>query len=191
MIDTRTGEITEPAKALATAEKSSVSVISMLETAKVWLATAVDVTGPEEIAAAKAQIRTAEVYAKELGLSKEIQQDAQEMVRRAEYALSKAIRKGQDEGTVNSQGQGSAGTWGPGKERRSPNPTTTEAPKVYDFLPNGSDRAHSAVLAEVAPKRIYLSLIYRAWNARRSGKTMRFIRVNSPSGGLVPIPEPR
>lgn len=40
-------------------------------------------------------------------------------------------------------------------------------------------------------KRIQLSLIYRAWNARRAGKTMRFIRVNSPSGGLVPVPEPR
>lgn len=39
-------------------------------------------------------------------------------------------------------------------------------------------------------KRIYLSLIYRAWNARRAGKTMRFIRVNSPSGGLVPIHDP-
>lgn len=44
---------------------------------------------------------------------------------------------------------------------------------------------------EALSKRIYLSLIYRAWNARRAGKTMRFIRVNSPAGGLVPIPEPR
>lgn len=44
---------------------------------------------------------------------------------------------------------------------------------------------------EVLSKRIYLSLIYRAWNARRAGKSMRFIRVNSPAGGLVPIPELR
>jgi len=40
-------------------------------------------------------------------------------------------------------------------------------------------------------KHIYLSLIYRAWNTRRAGKTMRFIRVNSPAGGLVPVVEPR
>lgn len=40
-------------------------------------------------------------------------------------------------------------------------------------------------------KRIYLSLIYRAWNARRAGRTMRFIRVNSPAGGLVPVPDPK
>lgn len=44
---------------------------------------------------------------------------------------------------------------------------------------------------EVLSKRIYLSLIYRAWNTRREGKSMRFMRVNSPAGGLVPIPEPR
>ena len=44
---------------------------------------------------------------------------------------------------------------------------------------------------ERMPKRVYLSLIYRAWNTRRDGKTMRFIRVNSPAGGLVPVPEPK
>lgn len=44
---------------------------------------------------------------------------------------------------------------------------------------------------ERLPKRVYLSLIFRAWNARRAGKTMRFIRISSPAGGLVPIPEPR
>lgn len=44
---------------------------------------------------------------------------------------------------------------------------------------------------ERLPRRTYLSLIYRAWNARRAGKSMRFIRVNSPKGGLVPIPEPK
>lgn len=44
---------------------------------------------------------------------------------------------------------------------------------------------------ERLPKRAYLSLIYRAWNARRAGKTMRTIRVNSAAGGLIPIPEPK
>lgn len=44
---------------------------------------------------------------------------------------------------------------------------------------------------ETLSRRIYLSLIYRAWNTRRAGKTMRYIRVNSPAGGLVPIPEPK
>ncbi len=86
-------------------DKTAASVVTVLENAKSWLATAVVMTGPEEIAAAKAHIRTAEIYARELHLSKDIQQDAQEMVRRAEYALGKAIRKGQEEGTIRTQGQ--------------------------------------------------------------------------------------
>lgn len=43
---------------------------------------------------------------------------------------------------------------------------------------------------QVMPKLVYLSLIYRTWNARRKGQEMRMIRVNSPVGGLVPVPKP-
>lgn len=85
---------------IVTIDKNAVSVVSMLEKAKTWLATAVDATGPEEIAAAKAQIRTAEVYARELHLSKEIQDDAAELVRRAEYAVNRSIRLGQERGEI-------------------------------------------------------------------------------------------
>lgn len=84
---------------------SEIAVSSYLEQARDWLAKAVDETGPEQIAAAKAEIATAAEATKQLGLSKEIQLDAQEMVRRAEYALGKAIRKGQEEGTVRRNGQ--------------------------------------------------------------------------------------
>jgi hypothetical protein len=44
---------------------------------------------------------------------------------------------------------------------------------------------------ERVPKRAYLSAIYRAWNARRRGQTLRIIKINSAAGGLVPIPEPK
>lgn len=44
---------------------------------------------------------------------------------------------------------------------------------------------------EKLTRSVQMSLIFRAWNARRSHKTMRFIRVNSPAGGLVSIPEPK
>lgn len=83
-----------------------VAVSTYLEYAKTWLATAVETTGPEQIAMARAEIATAAEATKQLHLSKEIQLDAQEMVRRAEYALGKAIRKGQAEGTVRSKGNG-------------------------------------------------------------------------------------
>lgn len=37
----------------------------------------------------------------------------------------------------------------------------------------------------------YLSAIYRAWNYRRGGKSLRVIKIASPSGGMIPIPEPK
>lgn len=98
-----------PINTLAVAQQSKaiqeMAVSSYLEQARDWLAGAVERTGPEEIAGAKAQIATAAEATKQLGLSKEIQLDAVEMVRRAEYALGKAIRKGQGEGTVLRRGQ--------------------------------------------------------------------------------------
>jgi hypothetical protein len=104
-LNMQTGEIVESSTALATVDQSSaVSVIGYLEQARSWLSTCVEMTGPEQIARAKAEIATAAEATKQLHLSKEIQLDAQEMVRRAEYALGKSIRKGQAEGTVASHG---------------------------------------------------------------------------------------
>lgn len=102
VVNTETGEILEPAgSSLARIDTTSeLAVTSYLQQARDWLARAVDETGPEQIAAARAEIATAAEATKQFGLSKEIQLDAQEMVRRAEYALGKAIRKGQAEGTV-------------------------------------------------------------------------------------------
>lgn len=36
-----------------------------------------------------------------------------------------------------------------------------------------------------------ISLVFRAWNYRRQGKTTRMLRVESPAGGVVPIPRIR
>lgn len=83
---------------------SEVAVTTYLTKARDWLAQAVENTGPEQIAAAKAEIATAAEATKQLGLSKEIQLDAQEMVRRAEYALGRSLRKGQSEGTIAKRG---------------------------------------------------------------------------------------
>lgn len=106
VIDYATGEvITTPPTDLvpfqaSVVDRTAEGVVAVLTNARQWLASAVEMTGPAEVAFNKAIIVTAETYAKELGLSKEIQMDATEMVRRAEYALGKAIRKGQAEGTV-------------------------------------------------------------------------------------------
>lgn len=105
VVDYTTGEIV-PAGPTA---PNAVAITGYLQQARDWLATAVETTGPEQIAAAKAEIATAAEATKQLGLSKEIREDAVEMVRRAEYALAKSIRKGQAEGTVATRGKTSHG----------------------------------------------------------------------------------
>lgn len=85
--------------------KSETSVLSLLEHAALWLSEAVHRGEAADVALVKAQIATAAEATKQLNLSKDIQLDAQEMVRRAEYALGKAIRRGQAEGTIRSNGQ--------------------------------------------------------------------------------------
>ena len=86
-------------QALAPAMRE-VAISTYLEHAKSWLATAVEHTSADLIAVAKAEIATAAEATKQLHLSKEIQLDAREMVRRAEYALAKAIKKGQADGVI-------------------------------------------------------------------------------------------
>lgn len=122
---------------LATVNRDEVSVVSMLEHAKEWLATAVETTGPAEIAAAKAQIAAAETYARELSLSKDIQADATEMVRRAEYALRRSATEAQRTGEVRSHGDSLI----PGARTRSlVHPTSSDdRPSAKDFFRNPSE----------------------------------------------------
>jgi transcription initiation factor TFIIIB Brf1 subunit/transcription initiation factor TFIIB len=77
-----------------------VAVTHMLSEARSWLAHAVEATEPASIANFKAYVSSIEYMTKQLGLSKEIQQDAQAMVRRAERGVSEAVREGQDEGSI-------------------------------------------------------------------------------------------
>jgi len=79
-------------------------VTQYLTIARERLSLALEATGPQAVATLRAEIATAAEATKQLGLSREIQLDAQEMVRRAEYTLAKAIRKGQENGTVSRQG---------------------------------------------------------------------------------------
>lgn len=129
-VDIVTGEIVP----VAPTAPNALAITSYLEQARQWLATAVEQTGPEQIAMAKAEIATAAEATKQLNLSKEIQLDAQEMVRRAEYALGKAIRKGQAEGSVTQ----SVRVTGGGPTRRVQNMNSSSP---VEFIPHGQDRA--------------------------------------------------
>jgi hypothetical protein len=86
-------------EALAPADRE-VAVTHMLAEARSWLAHAVETTGPQRIAEFKAWVATVAETTRQLQLSKEIQLDALEMVRRAERGVGLAIRKGQADGQI-------------------------------------------------------------------------------------------
>lgn len=77
-----------------------IAVTHMLGEARGWLAHALESTGPKQMAEFKAFVATIAETTKQLNLSKEIQLDAVEMVRRAERGVGLAIRRGQGEGAI-------------------------------------------------------------------------------------------
>ena len=115
---------------------SEVAVTGYLQQARDWLATAVESTGPEQIAMAKAEIATAAEATKQLGLSKEIRDDATEMVRRAEYALGKSIRRGQAEGTIGVR-ETSLIPGGPNARLDVDHPDNQRLPRMTDYASRG------------------------------------------------------
>ena len=146
IIDYATGEVisTElvPADNMAALDaldpkSREVAVTRMLSEARSWLAHAVEATEPQAIATFKAQMATIAEATKQLGLSKEIQLDAQEMVRRAERGVGVAIRKGQAEGSIRSLKDNAA------IRSAHPGDDITRMPSAKDVAPdfysNGSE----------------------------------------------------
>lgn len=88
------------------AQAREVAITSMLDQARTWLAHAVESTAPaQDIANFKAFVATAAETARRLKVSKEIQVDAEVMVRRSERALGQAIRGGQERGEIRTRGE--------------------------------------------------------------------------------------
>ena len=80
------------------------AITAYLSGARDALTNALAASGVEAVASIKAEVSTVAEMTKQLGLSKECRDDATEMVRRAEYALDKAIRQGQESGTLATTG---------------------------------------------------------------------------------------
>lgn len=154
VIDYATGEVIEraalvPVENLAAVEAlgpqaREAAVTHMLSEARAWLAHAVESTSPQTIANFKAQMATVAEATKQLNLSKEIQLDAQEMVRRAERGVGQAIRKGQADGTVTSRGV-RENYGGPGWSLTRSNPDLVSAGEI---LPTGEDRAQTYAVTD-------------------------------------------
>lgn len=85
------------------------AVTQMLEQAHSWLVHAVEFTAPvQDIADFKAFIQTVADASKRTKVAKEIQVDAEVMVRRSERALGVAIREGQEAGEIETTQEGNA-----------------------------------------------------------------------------------
>lgn len=103
---------TVPVAILGALDKVSaeVAVSDMLSQAHDWMTTALAATDvPATVKASsikdvRAYLATVQEATRQKDLSKGIQEDATEMVRRAEYALGRAIREGQEHGEIASQG---------------------------------------------------------------------------------------
>ena len=80
---------------------------------------------------------------KQLNLSKEIQLDAQEMVRRAERGVGQAVRKGQRDGEIATRGNRELYA---GPHHRQSRDKTLSSPA--DYLPHGNDRAAAYAMAD-------------------------------------------
>lgn len=115
-------------------------VAQFIEQGRDMLARAIEASDIQGIAGAKGAAATVSEMTRQLNLSKEARVDAEELVRRAEFALGKAIRAGQDAGTVARHRQGVV--VGPDGIR------TNRLPSVEDIEPhfysNGSQLAQIA-----------------------------------------------
>lgn len=96
LANTATGEIV----AVSPEEQTAVA---RLTTAIAALTDAVDFMPIADVVSIKAQVATIHTATKELGMSKEAQELAAEAVRRAEWSLRRATKKGQESGEIRSR----------------------------------------------------------------------------------------
>lgn len=148
------------------------AVTNMLAEARSWLAHAVEATRPVEIANFKAQMATVADAARRLSLSREIQTDALEMVRRAERSVAVAVRKGQAAGEITRIGDG-GGVPMPGVSgsvSRSSLPESLDTrPRPKDYFANGEEQVDAYVFAAASDEEFEAALT----EARSEGSISR------------------
>jgi hypothetical protein len=95
-------------------------IIQACERAKTWLREALDHGDIEQIAECKSQADAVRVYTMSKQLGKDAQLSATEIVRRAERGIGVAIRRGQENGTIQGNGRPSSKTFDSGESLPHP-----------------------------------------------------------------------
>lgn len=114
------------------------AVTHMLDEARSWLAHAMEATEPRRIAEFRAFMATVAETTRQLGLAREIQLDAQEMVRRAERGVGVAIRRGQETGEIATRDEMKSYA-GQVRQRRDETASLDRKPAPSDFVPSRDD----------------------------------------------------
>ncbi len=118
-------------------------VADRINQARIWIANAGQVTELLPALQFNSLVVAIEKTARQLGLSKEVRSDAQEVVRRSERCVGVAVRNAQDEGTLT--GQDSSRTLGTGGKRRGHQSTTTS---IGDVIPRGRSRTETYAITD-------------------------------------------
>jgi len=85
------------------APERELAVTQFLEESLGALTQALEASDPDEVVRIKAELATMAEATRQLGLSRQIQLESLEMVRRAERGVAQAVLKGQEEGTVETE----------------------------------------------------------------------------------------
>lgn len=171
LANAETGELTA-------VDRDASSVVEFLEKSKWALDVAVEMTGPAEVAQIKAQVVMAETYARELALSKDIRDQAVEMVRRAEWSVTQSIKRARERGELATQGQngGARGTYtrvrnGVEEVVQAPSGDSgKKLPSVEDIVPNYYTNGGEMVALEGADRTTFEAALD---NAKAEGNVSR------------------
>ncbi|WP_169240842.1 hypothetical protein [Bifidobacterium olomucense] len=141
------------------------AVSDMLVNAYDWITEAVKATNTDPLQAKsmRAYVYTIEEATKQRDLSKSIQLDAQEMARRADYALGKAIRDGQANGTVTSTGtQIKRGNQHKSGEQLDKAFSTSKKISAYGLFPSGDAKTQAYEMVDNASPEEFDTILAEA-----------------------------
>lgn len=125
------------------------AVLISCERAKAWLATALDGNQIEQIVEMKSQAEAIRVYTVQKQLGKDAEIAAAEIVRRSERCIGLAIRKGQDEGRIKTQGADVADAYNVQAFGMSRN----ELSDLYPLTDDVTDAAFESAIAEAKAEK--------------------------------------
>jgi len=167
-------------------------VIQACQRARTWLREALDHGDIDQIAELKSQAEAIRVYTTQKQLGEDAQLAAGEIVRRADRGLAQAVRKGQEDGQINTREDGL---------RNARNPVGTDGTNRMssgDYLGYGHTRSDTYAMADGVPDEVFEDALAEAkeeGNLSRANVVRKIRQRRAPAsrddGERVPEPGDR